>query len=443
MNSRGCVPKPSRSAGRSCTNSRSGAADGSEPWLGHRGQIEYDANGEPLRSFGITMDISERKRAEQVLRDADRQKDTFIAVLAHELRNPLAPIRNALSVLKLKVAADEKMDWCMAVIDRQTTLMSRLLDDLLDVSRLSRGQLRLRPQPMELSAAIEQAIETAQPLIDARTHTLSVSAPAQPLYLEGDPTRLAQVFTNVLINAAKYTPQNGTIELELERHGDVAVVRVTDTGIGIAAQDFARIFETFGQVEPNEDHSLGGQGIGLSLAKGLVEMHGGSIDVRSAGVGQGSVFEVRLPLAARAPDAPADAAIPSGGESNLPRAQGRRILIADDLKDAGDSMAELLKMEGHVVSVAYDGAQALEMAETFVPQVVLLDLGMPKIDGFEVCRQIRAAPWGAGMLLIAQTGWGGEHDRRRTRDAGFDHHLVKPVHLDALLQLFERHRQQK
>ncbi len=414
--------------------------DASEVWLGHRGQIEYDAHGEPVRSFGITMDISERKKVEEVLLDADRQKDTFIAVLAHELRNPLAPIRNALGVLKLKGAADEKASWCIAVIDRQTALMSRLLDDLLDISRLNHGQLRLRKQPMDLAAAIEQAIEAAQPLFDARRHTFSASLPAQPLLLEGDPTRLAQVFSNVLINAAKYTPPGGKIGLAFERQNDVAVVRVTDTGIGIAAQDLARIFDTFGQVESDEDHSQGGQGIGLSLAKELLEMHGGSIEVRSAGPGQGSDFEVRLPLATRALGDPADVPPVSGDESKALRSTGYRILIADDLKDSGDSLAKVLEMEGHVVSVAYDGAQALQRAEAFAPQIVLLDLGMPKLDGYEVCRRIRAASWGAGILLVAQTGWGGEQDRRRTRDAGFDHHLVKPVHLAALLKLIEGFR---
>jgi len=407
--------------------------DGTLTWLGHRGQAVYDAHGRPVRNFGITMDITERKQLEEVLRDADRKKDRFIAILAHELRNPLAPIRNAVNVMRKTGPATATAAWCHDVIDRQVGQMARLLDDLLDVSRLSRGQLRLRLQSIELAAVIEQAIETAQPLIDAGRHAFTVALPPQPLALSGDLTRLAQVFSNILINAAKYTPPQGEITLAVQQQDHTAVVTITDSGIGIAAHDLPGIFDMFGQVESASHRSQGGQGIGLSLAKGLVEMHGGSIAAISEGEGRGCCFEVVLPLAqaTRGPDASVvyDAATPQAG---------LRILIADDLPDAADSLALLLQAMGHAVDVAYDGEHALRRAEDLRPDVVLLDLGMPRLTGYEVCRRIRAAPWGAGTVLIAQSGWGQAQDRARTREAGFDHHVVKPVQVEALTPLFRR-----
>ncbi|MET0541828.1 MAG: PAS domain-containing protein [Variovorax sp.] len=397
--------------------------DGTHVWLGHRGQAEFDAAGRPLRSFGITMDITERKQAEEMLREADRSKDRFIAILAHELRNPLAPIKNAVQVLRLKGMADATARWCHDVIDRQVVQMARLLDDLLDASRVSRGQLRLRLEPIDLMAAIEQAIEIAQPVIDAGKHDFTVRLTAQSSLLMGDLTRLSQVFSNVLINAAKYTPPAGKIALDVERHDDMATVAITDNGIGIEARHLDHIFEIFGQVESALGRSQGGQGIGLSLAKGLVEMHGGVIGVESGGVGKGSRFEIRLPLLPTR-DADDQAAVPM--RDGLPRARPR-ILVAEDLKDTADSLALALRVMGHTVDVAYDGEQAVHLAMLNRPDVVLMDLGMPKIDGFEACRRIRATPWGAGVLLVAVTGWGQERDRARTREAGFDHHIVKPI----------------
>ena len=270
--------------------------DGSVAWLGHRGQSEYDSEGRPLRSFGVTMDITERKQAEQALREANREKDEFIATLAHELRNPLAPIRNAVAILRKLGDSGTRADWCREVIDRQVSQMAHLLDDLLDVSRLARSQVRLRLQPVQLATAIEQAIETAQPLIDRERHTLSVSLPAEPMTLEGDLTRLAQVFSNLLINAAKYTPAEGRLGIAARRDNGDAVVTVTDSGIGIAAERMGQIFKMFGQVESALERSQGGLGIGLSLAQALVELHGGRISARSDGVGRGSEFTVRLPL---------------------------------------------------------------------------------------------------------------------------------------------------
>ncbi|MDM0107051.1 PAS domain-containing protein [Variovorax sp. J22R24] len=406
--------------------------DGTEAWLAHRGQAEYDAEGRPIRSFGVTMDITERKRAEDLLRDADRKKDRFIAMLAHELRNPLAPIRNAVAVLRHPRSTGKTADWCHDVIDRQVTQMARLLDDLLDASRLSRGQLHLRIQPLSLATAIEQAIEIAQPLIDAGGHSFNVTLPAQALRMEGDAIRLAQVFSNLLINAAKYTPPKGSIALSVERDGDEAVVRVTDSGIGIEARHMEHIFEMFGQVESTLNRAQGGQGIGLALAKGLLELHGGTISASSQGPGQGSEFLVRLPMALPEETLAVPDVRPEGGS-----AQGAtyRILVADDLKDSADSLAHALQALGHVVQVAYDGAQAIELASATRPDVALLDLGMPKFDGYEVCRRIRATDWGRGVVVIAQTGWGQAQDRLRTREAGFDHHVVKPVDLDALIAL--------
>jgi PAS domain S-box-containing protein len=409
---------------------------GDEAWLAHRGQAEYDAEGRPLRNFGITMDITDRKEVEQQLRNSDRQKDNFIATLAHELRNPLAPIRSAAQLLRRLDALDPKVAWCHDVIERQLGHVSRLLDDLLDVSRLNRGELHLRRQRLDLGLAIQQAVEIAQPAIQAGSHAL-VAVPAnEPVELDGDLTRLAQIFSNVLINAAKYTPSGGKISLTVERQGGEAVVTISDTGIGIATEHHARIFEMFGQVGAAAPGAQGGQGIGLSLTKALVEMHGGTISVRSDGVGQGSTFEVRLPLlspdlsaAARPETTPTVAAQPG---------DVYRVLIADDSTDVADAYAWLLRDMGHEVHVSYDGEQAFAMAQALRPDIALLDLGMPKLDGYALCRQIRATPWGGAITLVAQTGWGQEDDRRKTRDAGFDHHLVKPVEPDEIIALFKR-----
>ena len=410
--------------------------DGAVAWVGHRGHCDFDADGRPVRSFGVTIDITERKHAEQLLREANREKDNFIATLAHELRNPLAPIRNAVNVLRSqRQSAGVEADWCGDVIERQVAQMSHLLDDLLDVSRLTRGQIQLRCAPLQLGTAIAQAIEIAQPLIDVAGHVLEVALPAEPLALEGDLTRLAQVFSNILINAAKYTPAGGRITLVVERDGDDAVVTVTDSGIGIAADRMSHIFEMFGQIETALDRAQGGLGIGLSLARGLVELHGGRITARSEGFGKGSQFVVCLP--ARRATAPPDPASTGSGEAS-PEPGAQRVLVVDDLHDSADSLALLLRATGHTVNVAYGGVAALRIAETFLPQVVLLDLGMPELNGYDVCRHIRARPWGKTMTVIAQTGWGQEEDRRRTRDAGFDHHIVKPIDLAALVALFPR-----
>ena len=403
--------------------------DGRIAWISHRGQAEYDDSGRAVRSFGVSLDVTERKLAEQALQDADRRKDRFIATLAHELRNPLAPIRNAVQLLRKGGSSDPQVAWCRDVIDRQVTQMARLLEDLLDVSRLTRGQFALRRERLALAAVVEHALEIAQPRIDEYRHSLTVSLPAGPLVIDGDMTRLAQVFSNLLINAAKYTPAEGRLGLTAEVVGDEVEVRVSDNGIGIPAEQMPHLFEMFTQGDSPQHAAQGGMGIGLSLARGLVEMHGGRIAAHSAGLGLGSEFVVRLPLAPASADAtPAPAA---GKGSGAPAAR-LRVLVADDLRDSADSLGLLIELMGHRVEVVYDGEAALRAAERLRPDVVLLDLGMPKLDGFAVCRGIRGQPWGSPVRLIAQSGWGQEEDRRRTAEAGFDHHIVKPIDPEAL-----------
>ena len=409
--------------------------DGRIAWISHRGQAEYDASGRAVRSFGVSLDITDRKLAEQALQEADRRKDSFIATLAHELRNPLAPIRNAVQVLRSGGHDDPQVVWCSDVIGRQVTQMARLLEDLLDVSRLTRGQFALRRERLALTTVVEHALEIAQPRIEEHGHSLSLSLPAMPLQVDGDMTRLAQVFSNLLINAAKYTPAGGRLGLAMEAVGEEVEVRVSDNGIGISAEQMPRLFEMFAQGDSLTDRAQGGMGIGLSLARGLVDMHGGRISAHSAGVGQGSEFVVRLPLATSAAAVAMAAAASAEAAAPVPAC---RVLVADDLRDSADSLALLIELMGHAVEIAYDGEEALRTAERFRPDIVLLDLGMPKLDGFEVSRRIRAAPWGASVRLVAQSGWGQDEDRRRTAEAGFDHHLVKPIDPTALEVLMRK-----
>jgi PAS domain S-box-containing protein len=381
----------------------------------------------------------ENARLYQALKEADRHKDEFLALLGHELRNPLAPIRTALHLLKLPGAAAVGQR-AREMMERQVEHMVRLVDDLLDVSRIMRGKVELRRAPVELATVVARAVETSQPAIDAEACTLSVQAPAESVWLHGDLIRLAQVVSNLLNNAAKYNERGGRITLEAAREGDEAVVRVRDTGVGISAELLPRIFDMFFQAERRTKESQGGLGIGLSLVKGLVEMHGGSVAAHSPGRGQGSEFVVRLPLLAgreagsppdeekEPPSAPASAGLPA----SLP---AMRVLVVDDNVDAADSLALLLRLQGHEVQVAYDGLAALAKAEASVPAVAFLDIGMPAMDGHELARAFRARPALAGVRLVALTGWGQPEDRQRTRAAGFDHHLVKPVDAEALAHL--------
>jgi PAS domain S-box-containing protein len=393
-----------------------------------------DAAGRVVGASKIARDITDRKKTEAALREADRRKDEFLATLAHELRNPLAPIRNAVQILRANDPSHAELDWSRGVLHRQVQVLERLLDDLLDVSRISRNKLDLRIERVELSSVLHAALETSHPLIEVRGHELIVDLPREPICVRADPVRLAQVFSNLLHNAAKYTAENGRIWLTAERRGGEAVVSVKDTGIGIAAEMLPHLFEIFAQAKPALELSQGGLGIGLSLVKGLVELHGGSVEAGSDGPGWGSRFVIRLPIASETfvqePDRTHEK------EDNVPaNATNRRILIVDDYRDSADSMARLLKVIGFEVGTAYNGQQAVERAAELRPDVVLLDIGMPKMNGYEACRRIREQPWGQKMLLIALTGWGQEEDRRQTEEAGFDQHLVKPVDTAILLKL--------
>ena len=391
-----------------------------------------DSRGCIVGASKIARDITSRKEIEAALKEADRRKDEFLATLAHELRNPLAPIRNALRILMAKGPPDPELQWARGVIDRQVQVMARLLEDLLDVSRISQNKLELRKERVELAAVVEAALETSRPLIEAGGHEFTVTLPPEPIHLEADPLRLAQVFANLLNNAAKYTEDGGRIRLSAERQGSDVIVSVKDNGIGIMAEMLPRIFEIFAQSNRALVRSQGGLGIGLSLVKGLVELHGGSIEARSDGPGQGSEFVVRLPIAGE--KLGQEQARP--GEDERPEPVTKcRILIVDDNQDSADSLAMFLKIKGYEVGTAYDGEQAVEAAEALRPDVVLLDIGMPNLDGYDACRRIRQQPWGQGMFLIALTGWGQEEDRRRTEEAGFNQHMVKPVDPAVLMKL--------
>ncbi len=419
-------------------------ASGEWHWMEGRGRAFYDDAGRPTMVYGLGIDITARKRSEdELLRlnaelaDAARRKDEFLATLAHELRNPLAPITNALEVLRLKNPSDPDMRWTRDVIDRQVRQMTRLVDDLLDVARITRGRIELRRERIDAAALVHGAVEAAKPLIAAAGHRLTVDLPPEPLWLDADPTRLTQVLLNLLNNAAKYTPAGGRLSVQVHREGDEAVLAVSDSGIGLAPEHQQSVFEMFSQVVPALERSQGGLGIGLALARGLVELHGGSIAARSAGTGMGSTFIVRLPLAA-----------PVGAEAGGPdraaqaQAPSLRVLVVDDNRDAADSLAMILQINGHEVTVAHDGPGALALAEEFHPHLGLLDIGMPGMNGYELARRLRAMPHGQHMVLAALTGWGQQEDKRRAIEAGFDHHLTKPVdpaHLDAVLLACSAH----
>lgn len=405
--------------------------DGSSVWVEITVSLLHGEDGEPLHFLAAVADISKRKAAQEALREADRRKNVFLATLAHELRNPLAPIRNAAQILKLQRQPDPTVQAARDMIDRQVQHMVRLIDDLLDVSRITQGRLELRRERVDLAAVVEQAVEASRPHIERAGHELTVSLPPQPVYLDADPVRLAQVFLNLLDNACKYTEKGGRIWLTTERDGADVVVKVRDTGIGIPPEHLPRVFDMFSQVGSALERSQGGLGIGLALSRGLVEIHGGGIEARSEGPGEGTEIIVRLPVLTETP-----APQPGRPESlHVQKSAARRILVVDDNRDSAESLADLLRLHGDEVETAYDGLAAVEAAERFRPAVVLLDLGMPKLDGFAACRRIREQPWGQDMVVIAQTGWGGEEDRQRSEKAGFDAHLVKPVDHTALLKL--------
>jgi CheY-like chemotaxis protein len=374
----------------------------------------------------------ENARLYEGLREADRRKDEFLATLAHELRNPLAPIRSSVELLRRADGNTDLIQLSCRMMERQVAQMVRLVDDLLDISRITRGRIQLRKERVELAAVVHSAVEECRPLLDAQCHELTLALPHEPVYLDADPTRLGQVFANLLNNAIKYTKTGGHIWLAAGRQGGEAVLSVRDTGIGIAAEHLPHLFEIFSQVEPALERSAGGLGIGLSLVRGLVELHGGRVEARSEGLGRGSEFVVRLPVVEVAPAQPPGE---SAGDSPAGSARTYRILAVDDNRDAADSLAMMLRMMGHEASTAYDGPAAVESAMTLRPDVVLLDIGLPRMNGYEVARHIRQQPWGKAMALIALTGWGQEDDKRRALDAGCDHHLTKPVEASALEKL--------
>ncbi len=413
---------------------RNRCADGNYRWFLTRAVPRKDEQGDVLGWFGVTTDIHEQKQLEERLREQDRRKNEFLATLAHELRNPLAPVRNAVSILQHPGLDQGRLSWCRDVIDRQTEQLARLVDDLLDVSRITQGKITLRLGPTDLAEVVRQAAETSLPLLEARRHELTVSLPSEPVRVSCDLTRLAQVVSNLLNNAAKYTEPGGRVWLTVERDGAEAVLRVRDNGRGIDPALQPNLFELFYQVERNLDRSEGGLGVGLALVKSLVERHGGTVTAHSAGLNQGSEFVIRLPcLADPAPGADA----PEAGREDAPAGRGLRVLVVDDNVDTVHSMALLLGMLGHEVLTAHDGRRAVDLALRGRPEVVFLDIGLPYLDGYQACRAIRDGGL-AGTLVVAMTGYGQEEDQRRSQEAGFDAHYTKPVKLETIRELLAR-----
>lgn len=407
--------------------------DGTLFWTNAVVTAVHGPDGKLLGFAKITRDMSDRRRLEELERSSRRMNE-FLAMLAHELRNPLAPIRNAVTIMQLESLGSPVLRNCRDVIDRQLTHVTRLVDDLLDVGRLNTGKIKLRKELLRLGDVVTRSVETARPLISARRHALEIEQPDEPVYVHGDSTRLSQVLQNLLVNAAKYTPEGGRIRLAVESSGGFVCVTVQDNGRGLAADHLQSIFELFMQAEAGSSSpSDSGLGIGLTLAKSLVEMHGGSIEARSPGLGQGSSFIVRLPAAA------------AGAQATQQQAQaegpaGLRVLVVDDNRDSADSATDVLRLLGNQVESAYDGQSGVEMARRFRPQMILLDLAMPGIDGYEARRRLLADGGHEQAFFVAMTGYGNEEDKRRTRAAGFDAHLTKPVELDALITLLNEAR---
>jgi PAS domain S-box-containing protein len=387
----------------------------------------YPTDDGGMASFFI--DITERKKHEEALRQADRRKDEFLATLAHELRNPLAPVRHGLEIMKRADNQPDLVEEARSTMERQISHMVRLIDDLLDVSRITQDKLLLRKERVDLSTIIRQSIETCESALKSTHHQLAVNLPPDPIHLDADPVRLVQVFGNLLNNACKYTDGHGKITITAERTGSDARITVNDTGIGIPPDMLDKVFDMFTQINRDMKRTQGGLGIGLSLAKRLVEMHGGAVKAHSDGAARGSTFTVTLPALAPAiqpPDIPAQRA---NGSS-----VARRILVVDDNVDAAKSLAKLLRLEGHETQVAHDGLEGVNTAITYQPDIILLDIGMPNMNGYEACRAIRSRDGGARFCIIALTGWGQDEDRRKSKEAGFDEHLVKPVDFPTLIE---------
>ena len=384
----------------------------------------YDRRGTVCGCVSVCVDLTERKQVEGVLREADRRKDEFLATLSHELRNPLAPIRNALELMRRARNEPALNERALAIMERQVKQLVRLTDDLLDVSRITRNRIELRRERIDLRSAIKSALETIEPLSEAAGHVVTVLLPDEPLWVYADLTRLAQAFANLLNNAVKYTDRGGRITIDATTRGSEAIVMLTDTGIGIAQADLPMVFDMFVQIEPTHSRARSGLGIGLALARRLIELHGGNIQAHSQGAGQGTTFVVRLPVVA--------AARREEPQPDLQRAPaGCRVLVAEDIPDAAEMMRLMIECMGHQVVIATDGVQAVELAEKHRPQIALLDIGMPRMDGYEAARRIRVA-LGRRVVLVALTGWGQEQDQRRAYAAGFDYHVTKPAEPDAL-----------
>jgi PAS domain S-box-containing protein len=403
-------------------------------WIRSLGRTRFNEAGEAASMHGLSLDITERRQVEEALKEADRRKDEFLAMLAHELRNPLAPIRNAAQVLKLIGPADANQQRAREIIERQTQHLTRLVDDLLDVSRITQGKITLAHDPLDLATIIYSAVETNRPLIGARRHQLTISVPPHPLQVEGDQTRLVQVVSNLLHNAAKYTSEGGHIWLEATTADHEAIISVRDNGMGIPADLLPHVFDLFTQADRSLDRSQGGLGIGLTLVRQLVELHGGSVAARSEGPGRGSQFIIRLPLAVTRSDDRSE-------ESRLANAPSvsrtLKVLVVEDNLDSAEMLAFMLTLRGHEVHVAHSGAEALEAARAFAPQAVLCDIGLPGMNGYEVAMRLRERGEPKPMALIALTGYGQEEDRRRAKEAGFDYHLTKPVEPETLAELLD------
>ena len=392
----------------------------------------HDENGRLYGAVNVLVDITDRKRAEETLRTNSRYKDEFLATLAHELRNPLAPLRNAVQILNLKAPPSPEVSGAIAVIERQMKQMTRLIDDLMDLSRVTRDKLELKRAPAKLADIVHVALETSQPLLESGGHRFTLQMPGEPVGVDGDAARLAQVVSNLLNNAAKFTPRGGHITLRVEREGSEAVLRVRDTGVGIPREALPVIFEMFAQADHPPERTHAGLGVGLTLVRRIVELHGGTVEAHSEGPNMGSEFVVRLPAASRQRARPQGESADGAGTV---RGATLRILVVDDNVDSATTMAALLGMYGHELRMAHDGLQALEEVSRFQPHVVVLDIGLPKMNGYTVASRIRERADIPQPLLIAVTGWGQDEDRVRSKAAGFDHHLVKPVDPPALVAL--------
>jgi signal transduction histidine kinase/CheY-like chemotaxis protein len=406
-------------------------ADGSVLHVQNDVEPLYDTQGRIYGCVSVCVDLTDRKLAEKALRDADRRKDEFLATLSHELRNPLAPIRTAIEVMRLANGNVDVVEKARATIERQLLQLVRLTDDLLDVARITQDKVHLRRERVDLRSVLHQAVEATRPLADAQGHAVSVALPKTAVWIDGDPIRLGQAFSNLLNNAVKFTEPGGQIRITAEVQDAAAIVNVSDTGIGIPAAMLPRVFEMFTQLQGYRDRTHGGLGIGLTLARRLIELHGGTIEARSEGAGRGSTFITRL-LVAPGIERRSEREI----GSDQVDAAACRVLVAEDNIDAAEMMRALLELKGHDVRVAGDGLEAVAIAREFSPLIAFLDIGMPHLDGYEAARQIRAA-LGQRVTLVALTGWGQDEDKRRSREAGFDHHLTKPPEPELLTRLIE------